>query len=755
MSKGTAQQALIEHTKSWHMPRAEYLDSTLNVFHTTQSSEQKLDVALQLYREFSFSEEGIIKTAKKLSVSEEEVRSWGAVFKNYLDEALEKSSNQDRLAEYEILGIRSLKDVQGTKKLLKQNPDAYTQLDSTLMAVWLARKGFHSRREKSTKPSSGIVHKAIEMAPKTDNNLALVSNLCKLLGDGFYHLQRLDSAEYYYSIPANLYEKNKSRKMDYSPGYGIHQRTEAMGNVLMNLGLINERKGNLLRATHFYEEANAIYRLKNKEGTHWSNVRLMNAFFDIGDTKSARRQLRKIANESLVSLKGSKRYAPRYTTNLFSELEPKQLKAHAPFLDSLLNAEITYLYGDTRKENVEAKKLGEGLYAYFRTEICFYHLWLKQLGMPKEVNGFDLDELEFWVHQQEQKHQEDSIKFKSAAPLRLILLSWKAARSGNTSESVHYTELLHLLEQLPSTSDVSFAVRQASWVMGLYGKYTQEVELVNFLIPRVKQTSHKVTLVALYAQAAIAYEQLGQYEQAIAYRNQQDSLASEINATNQHEALATLDKQLEVAKAKKNQALLQMENSELRSRRLRLYLVIASLSIIFVLLAGLLHINRKRVLARKKQLEAEKELLASDLKNEAEKVRLASLEILKGNQSFTQLVADIESLKTELSPENRKKVLGLLINHKTKTQEDIWQQFNLQFQSHYQNFYLNLVKKYPDLTENEQRLCAMHLSNLTNKEINAITGQKISSIHTMKSKVRKKMQVENDQDLRALLEALL
>ncbi|MFY0673376.1 MAG: hypothetical protein JXQ87_08220 [Bacteroidia bacterium] len=48
----------------------------------------------------------------------------------------------------------------------------------------------------------------------------------------------------------------------------------------------------------------------------------------------------------------------------------------------------------------------------------------------------------------------------------------------------------------------------------------------------------------------------------------------------------------------------------------------------------------------------------------------------------------------------------------------------------------------------------MLISGLSNNEINAITGQKLTSIYTIKSKVRKKLGVENDEMLGEMLQNL-
>lgn len=749
-----AQQAYIEHTRSWHKPRANYLDSVYKVFIKPDSEGQKFEAALQLYREFNFNEKSIEKRARKLHVPTQEIETWTTTFKNYVTQQFTKGNQLDRRLEFELLSINSLDEVNRVGQLLKPVSEKYNTQDSVFRAIWLARKGFFIKKERPEEYNKALTHRALAYVPIRPENLALISNLCKRLADVFYHDFQLDSAQHYYNKAAELYLLDKRKNVGYCPGYGIHPRTETMGNVLMNLGLVHERKGNLVKATFYYNEANGIYNLTNKEGVQWSNMRLMNAFLDVGDELNAKKQLREIAHKSLKNLKSIKRYTPRFICNLMAELELDEIAKYGSFVDSLLTAEIHYLYGDEPLGDIEDRKLLDEQYLSFRARICFYKLLLQKLGFNKEIQGFNLNELRYWV-----KHHAalvpESQKFSKQLTMQSMLLAWQTAKAPKDSVDAYFEKLLNLFKSVEIKNETAYALKQAGWVLRLHGKYQEELELLNLLLPYLEASQHRVALRNLYREIASAYEEVGNFYLSVQFRNKHEELAAEINTINQYEALATLDRKLEVAKTRQAQTQLELENATLKSRRNQLYIALAGLALGLVLLAGLVGMNRKRVVARKRQLEAEKELMRIELKNETEKVRLASMEVWKGNQSFNKLITDVENLKGDLSPQNRRKVLGLLIDYKAKAQDDSWQQFHLQFQNQFPHFHENLIGQFPELTENERRLCAMHFSKLSNKEINAITGQKLSSIHTMKSKIRKKISVENDDEMLELLQSLV
>lgn len=70
------------------------------------------------------------------------------------------------------------------------------------------------------------------------------------------------------------------------------------------------------------------------------------------------------------------------------------------------------------------------------------------------------------------------------------------------------------------------------------------------------------------------------------------------------------------------------------------------------------------------------------------------------------------------------------------------------------DFYDKLLKEYPNLTKNEIRLCAFLRMNLSTKEISAITQQSSHSIVVARSRLRKKLGIEEKLSLMIFLNKL-
>ena len=76
-----------------------------------------------------------------------------------------------------------------------------------------------------------------------------------------------------------------------------------------------------------------------------------------------------------------------------------------------------------------------------------------------------------------------------------------------------------------------------------------------------------------------------------------------------------------------------------------------------------------------------------------------------------------------------------------------WKEFESSFQEVRPGFYIRLNKQYPNLTPNEQKLCAFLSLNMSTKEISSLTFQSVESIRKARYRLRKKLQIADDQNL--------
>lgn len=104
-----------------------------------------------------------------------------------------------------------------------------------------------------------------------------------------------------------------------------------------------------------------------------------------------------------------------------------------------------------------------------------------------------------------------------------------------------------------------------------------------------------------------------------------------------------------------------------------------------------------------------------------------ALELVRSNEQLGEMLSEVSQLKPYLNGEGQRLHL---------------------------NFYERLEQRYPTLTVNERQLCALLRMGLSNPEITAITQRTLNSVHAAKSRLRKKLGVELDEELQGVLNAL-
>jgi tetratricopeptide (TPR) repeat protein len=205
--------------------------------------------------------------------------------------------------------------------------------------------------------------------------------------------------------------------------------------------------------------------------------------------------------------------------------------------------------------------------------------------------------------------------------------------------------------------------------------------------------------------------------------------------------------------------LLQEWEQEQRAVRLRyIYLAIIILLVAAASIAGVI-VYRNRY--RRLRLErAQRELEA----------RRTELELLRQQAELGRRDAEHERIRWQLEKQQLIEGLvgGLQALHGTTTDQGppntsagiptaqrrskAWEEFEYRFQQVHNGFYDRLNQRYPKLTLNERRLCALLLLDMTTKEISDITGQSVRAVNLGRIRLRRKFGITHtDMELFAFL----
>ena len=131
-----------------------------------------------------------------------------------------------------------------------------------------------------------------------------------------------------------------------------------------------------------------------------------------------------------------------------------------------------------------------------------------------------------------------------------------------------------------------------------------------------------------------------------------------------------------------------------------------------------------------------------------------ALNIIQKNQFLEKLKTKIDKiiLKPEVNAEELITLKRLIIDNLSIDKER--EKFNFYINELNTDFYLRLVNRFPDLSENEQRLAALIRLNLSSKEIASILNISTKSVEVNRHRLRKKMRLKREENLTEIVNKL-
>ena len=128
--------------------------------------------------------------------------------------------------------------------------------------------------------------------------------------------------------------------------------------------------------------------------------------------------------------------------------------------------------------------------------------------------------------------------------------------------------------------------------------------------------------------------------------------------------------------------------------------------------------------------------------------------LINKNEFIRTVSQQLAELGKQSDTMTKKALIEIIRTMKSNIDKTVWNEFEVRFQNVHQDFYKKLNESYPDLTPNEIKLCAFLRLNMSSKDISAITFQSPKSILVARTRLRKKMGLDRDENLVATLQQL-
>ncbi|HOZ13362.1 MAG TPA: hypothetical protein PK784_01115 [Tenuifilaceae bacterium] len=161
--------------------------------------------------------------------------------------------------------------------------------------------------------------------------------------------------------------------------------------------------------------------------------------------------------------------------------------------------------------------------------------------------------------------------------------------------------------------------------------------------------------------------------------------------------------------------------------------------------------NKDRIIFEQEKalIQSEKEIIEQKLELQNKELSSKLMKIYQHQEIIENITSELVGLKNELSSslkgskEASSKVQNIINQINTSNNEQLWSEFEATFNETNPDYLKRLSERFPDLTPNDLKLCIFLNMNLRTKEISVITQQNIKTIEVARTRLRKKLGLDN------------
>ncbi|MBP3227759.1 MAG: hypothetical protein J6M53_03120 [Bacteroidaceae bacterium] len=157
--------------------------------------------------------------------------------------------------------------------------------------------------------------------------------------------------------------------------------------------------------------------------------------------------------------------------------------------------------------------------------------------------------------------------------------------------------------------------------------------------------------------------------------------------------------------------------------------------------------NRLVVLEQQRIIDQQRqELLESQLKEKSKDLAAISLETAVANNALKEFSETLKEHQEKGAIPKHIKTEPLQIGS-TADGNTTWQLFMQNFDFIHEHFFRNLKERYPNLTQNDLKLCGLLRLNLSTKEIANYTSLSVRGVESARLRLRRKLGLTSDQNI--------
>jgi len=236
------------------------------------------------------------------------------------------------------------------------------------------------------------------------------------------------------------------------------------------------------------------------------------------------------------------------------------------------------------------------------------------------------------------------------------------------------------------------------------------------------------------------YFKKGYHKEAYKYLLMHKELNDSIFTIEKMKNIAQLEDEYEHLKAEEVSLL---KDQKRRIIYIAFFAILSLIIIIVILLLTHLKIKNKRQYLEFQNIDLERRKIKTELELKQKELTTKTIHMGKRNELIISVVDRLNEAKKNLKKENESIVNEIIADLCSNTDHNIWEEFEIRFLKVHKGFYENLQDRFTNLSRNEKRLSAFLRLDFSTKEISLITKQSIHSINIARSRLRKKLNLDN------------
>lgn len=245
------------------------------------------------------------------------------------------------------------------------------------------------------------------------------------------------------------------------------------------------------------------------------------------------------------------------------------------------------------------------------------------------------------------------------------------------------------------------------------------------------QESVAVSLTAIY-------QETGMIDSAFVWMQRMVTIRDSISSIEKTKDINMMEMRLQYENEQKSIAIKHHK----KINRLSITIYILSLLILVTLtIIYLLNLRRKKIRLLNEIISNEKKHLNELIELKSREITSNTLNLISKNELIKKTIDKLQTGLYKLSEENQADIREIIAELNINFNKNIWKEFKIRFDQIHPEFYNNLLRDFPNLTQNELKLCAFLRLNMSTKEISLITHQNVVSIEKARIRLRKKLNI--------------